>query len=153
MMYLGSMGKNRVALEIAGYQFPENRDNDYDANWLMITIDLQTPEYQWQKTDPALLTWEMQSLINWLEAVNIQKEDWNCINFIEPNLSFCLKGRDNSEIVLGVHLALEFRPPLTAGHEAVIEIDCTHEELKRWTDELKNQLKAFPIQLTYHDQY
>ncbi len=152
IMNLGKLGENQFSLHIVDYQFPDNRANDYDANWLLIEIIVTTPNDQWQKTAPALLTWEVQSLISWLEAVNIDREDWNCINFLEPNLSFCLKGRDDDNVVLGVHLALEFKPSRELSHETIVEIDCTHEELSAWIMDLKVQLAQFPIQLTFHDE-
>ena len=149
-MILGTHGDNQLLFKIAGYQFPNNRNNEFDANWLMITIDLTTPQGHWEKTDPSLLTWEVQSLIDWLEAVVIDKEEWNAINFTEPNLSFCILDKEPQQITLGLGLALEGRPPFlvsSAKSKAtdIVEILCSRTELKEWITYLQNQLAEYAL--------
>lgn len=148
-MILGTTGDNQFIFKIADYQFPGNRNNEFDANWLMVTIEVTTPEWHWEKTDPSMLTWEVQSLIDWLEAVVVNQEEWNCINFTEPNLSFCIRGKGPQKVILGVHLALESRPPFLLGgvdlEDEIIEIECDREELRAWITYLREELDKYPL--------
>ena len=154
-MILGASGDNQFLFEIKDYQYPGNRNNEFDANWLYITIGVDTPQWSWKKTDPSLLTWEVQSLIDWLEAVVINQEEWNCINFTEPNLSFCIRGKGPHRIILGLHLALESRPPFLVGgveDPDIIEIECDREELGQWIDYLKDELAKYPLVGVFNEE-
>ena len=157
-MILGTSGENQFLFKIAGYQFPGNRNNEFDANWLMIAIEVTTPQWHWEKTDPSMLTWEVQSLIDWLEAVVVNQEEWNCINFTEPNLSFCIRGKGAQKIVLGLHLALESRPPFLVGgvvldEGEIIEIECDRAELAQWIAYLEAELDKYPLIGVFNEEF
>ena len=49
-----------------GYEFPEIEDDEYEANWLLASVRVQSPDGAWEKTEPCLLTWEGHRLANWL---------------------------------------------------------------------------------------
>lgn len=146
-MFIGQDGENQFSLKIMDYQFPGNRNNDYDANWVLVSIEAKTPEWQWEKTDPALLTWEIQGLVNWLEAVVADREQWKYIAFIEPNLSFEVMEKNGEDLVLMVYLALEYKPPFVSAHEAKVEIHTTLTEIGDWIHDLQEQLLSYPIEV------
>lgn len=157
-MILGASGDVQILFKIADYQYPGNRNNEFDANWLMITVGITTPDWHWEKTDPSMLTWEVQSMIDWLEAVAINQEEWNCINFTEPNLSFCIRGKGPEKIVLGLHLTLESRPPFLLGgvdvdDDEIIEVECDRSELTQWIEYLKDELAMHPLIGVYNGEF
>jgi hypothetical protein len=48
--------------------------------------------------DPALLSWEVEGLCNWLEAVALGKDVEEGEDFLEPNLRFEFAERDTITI-------------------------------------------------------
>lgn len=63
-----------VELHIAGYQFPGARpdgDDDWDANWLIISGRVDAGEHlRWGFRAPSLTTWEVSELIEWMRQVS-----------------------------------------------------------------------------------
>lgn len=79
-----------------------------DANWLMISGEGRTSDGRsWRFRVPALTTWDVNELINWLRAVTVgaiptatspeesadpmdrfEDEDW--LTFVEPNVAFAV---------------------------------------------------------------
>jgi hypothetical protein len=57
-------------LEVAGYQVPGFAGDIFDANWLIVEGRVApADERAWEFRDPALLTWEIERLSNWLDAL------------------------------------------------------------------------------------
>ncbi len=67
-MYIGQTGENQIALAIEGYQYPENPQNYFEANWLMVDLAVCTPKAQWQAQAPVILSSELNCFIDWLQA-------------------------------------------------------------------------------------
>jgi len=61
-----------LTLDVLGYQFPAAREF-WDANWLVIRMAGQDQQGPWEFTDACLLTWELQWLGRWLEALGQRK--------------------------------------------------------------------------------
>jgi hypothetical protein len=57
-----------VELSIQGYQFPEITD-EWDSNWLLVRIDVKLNKRHWNKTDPAITTFELKWLIDWFKNI------------------------------------------------------------------------------------
>jgi hypothetical protein len=55
------------ALNVVSYQFPE-ADDYWDANWLIIRVEVRNHEGKWSATGAVLLTGEAAKLADWLEA-------------------------------------------------------------------------------------
>ena len=60
---------SELKLDLTGYQFPEAENEPYDADWLNITIRVKHPRGSWTTTDPSLLTYEVERLAAWFEAL------------------------------------------------------------------------------------
>jgi hypothetical protein len=73
-MRLVSRSGSSVELHIAGYQFPDARphgDEDWDANWLIISGQVDAGRrLRWEFRDPSLTTWEASELIAWMRQVS-----------------------------------------------------------------------------------
>ena len=55
-------GRQRLELDVVGYESPDVEDEQYDSNWLLIRIDARDGDTTWSVEDPALLTWEVERL-------------------------------------------------------------------------------------------
>ncbi|MBX5491856.1 MAG: hypothetical protein IRZ14_11930, partial [Chloroflexi bacterium] len=112
-------GRQRFALTVLGYEFPEGADDYYDANWLLVRVVARDGETTWSVDDPALLTWELDRLARWLERVaqgRFDRQPW--CSFVEPNLEFRadpLPGPPGDasapQVQVRVFFELELRPP------------------------------------------
>jgi hypothetical protein len=68
-MRLTSSDGTNFNLTIVGYQFPHLAAEPYDSNWLKIQIDVDGAQGRWRTADPALLTYEVAELADWLVRV------------------------------------------------------------------------------------
>ena len=50
-------------MSLVGYQFPDLEDDEYDSNWLNVKIEVSNERGKWSAIDPALLTYEVEWLI------------------------------------------------------------------------------------------
>lgn len=105
----------RLEISIAGYEFEGKFRDQYDANWLIFRVVLQSLHgaWRWQVEDAGALTWEVADCIAWMRALQagraVQQEH---VGFSEPDVSFDLIRNEDGELVgLAVHLMDEFQPP------------------------------------------
>ena len=75
-----------VDIKISGYEF-ENSKDSYDRNWLIVEVIYKNNIETIIKRDPALLTWEIDEIINWLKKVSSQIRV-NDLTFLEPEIMF-----------------------------------------------------------------
>lgn len=101
-------GNQSFSLHIHNYQFPGNRENKYDANWLILEIVVQHELGEWTARSPCMLTWEFETLIAWFEQLDQGIPESPYINFIEPELEFHYL--DQAEPVLRVQLCYGLQP-------------------------------------------
>lgn len=87
-MKLSGKNGDMFELTLIGYQFPHSSTNDWDANWFMVRTRAAIAGREWSSDDPAMLTWEVEQLANWLESLSSNHGVDAQLDFIEPNLSF-----------------------------------------------------------------
>ena len=140
----------RLDLTPLRYQFPGNT-GDWDADWLVVKMHAADGNRDWESVDPAFLTWELRSLVEWLRALASGTEgDENWFGCVEPNLQFSA-ARDAAGICLRAVFEQEFRPPGTRidepGEDEEIEIEFrpSPEQLRRFADQLDAELEPFPV--------
>lgn len=95
---------------VVGYQFPDVVDEDYDANWLLVSIGVRSPGGSWSKTDPCLLTWEGHWFGNWLADIMAGREGERAMSFLDSNLFFEVERRDPKHVKLKIELSDELLP-------------------------------------------
>jgi hypothetical protein len=61
-MILKTIDGSEFELQIAGYQFPEIQDDEWDSNWLMIRVMFYSETHKWEAVDPCLDTYEANDL-------------------------------------------------------------------------------------------
>jgi len=96
-----------LSIGVAGYQFPEIANDEWDSNWLMITGDAVLDGRSWNFCDPCMTTFEMQRLAEWLDQVAAGAAGRAFCGFTEPCLDF--ERVSNDAIRIG--FSLEALPP------------------------------------------
>lgn len=114
-MILRGRDLSEFELRVAGYQFPELEHDDWDSNWLIVEIrSAPADQRPWKSVDPSLLTWEVERLSNWLEALASGEAVEDGEYFVEPTCASRLyKERHHYHPGLlraGVSAALVLRP-------------------------------------------
>ncbi len=134
-------------MTLMGYEFPELQYVPYDSNWLNIKIEVSHERGKWSAIDPAMFTYEVASLIDWLRAVSAGKYDERDLWFVEPCLSFHLSPPEGEPDKLIVEFSHGFAPPwathdLDEEHQLVFELRTL--DLIAAAQSLENQLRQYP---------
>jgi hypothetical protein len=137
---------NHVSFElrIEGYQFDNAVDDEYDANWLIIRIDITTPQRVWHGVEPSALTWDMQELIKWLEAIgNGDAPESNHYSPTDRDFSFELKRATAQNIEFEVTLRHEYSDN---GDQSpvILQLNVTRQKCREAAKMLWEQLEHFP---------
>lgn len=145
MKFIGKDGQE-VELKIVGYQFPTEFDNEWDANWLRIYLNVKSKVGHWQTIDPSLLTEEAKRLIEWFSDLAKDNEVDNQVEFIEPNLSFQLLDTSKDDKTIQVKFDLESRPSSAVDdRDYVIAFNFSNQELSEIANALTLELSRFPF--------
>lgn len=134
-------GPTKFDLAIVGYQFPKTKTG-YDANWLVIAIEASNARTSWKANDPALLTWELQSLQTWCKEIAAGRITPEPVGFIEPCLKFQLVAGNDDEMEIEVTLAHELAPP--KAKKATLTIYATLAQLRATARTIGAGLKKCP---------
>lgn len=146
-MIIFGIDNQLLELKITNYEFPDNKNGDWDSNWLNIYIKVNSKLGNWQTTDPSLSTWEVKKLIAWFNDLSQNKKPENArLDFTEPNFTFELKNSSTDQLKsIIVYFDLESRPKSASDNiEYYIEILCDNNELKRIASELQLELSKYP---------
>ncbi len=156
-MLIKSGDGSEFSLTVEGYQFPGNVADKYDANWLIISIDVKVPKGAWSAKGPYLLQWEAEQLATWLEGVTKGAPFGDHIEFMEPNLAFGLVERSAEEVTLRVHVEAEFRPPWSehfsdkrgvVGYGSSVDFRLSPQDLMNAAGSLRSDLSRYPVRKT-----
>jgi hypothetical protein len=144
-MRLTSADGTNFNLTIAGYQYPHLAAEPYDSNWLDISVEIDGAQGRWRSTDPALLTYEVAELADWLETIASGSSQPAC-TFFEPCLAFQLIERSANQAIVAIALDYGFRPPWIAHHEGGLTITFTlsDADLRAAAADLRAQLERYP---------
>lgn len=134
-------------LLIQNYEFPQATANDfiYDRNWLTVQVEVESESIFLKKQAPALLTWELKSLLNEFKRASEKNlEHEKEILFLEPNLSFKIIPLKNSHIIR-LYLDAEFKPEkLKDRGEFYLEGKFSFKDLSIIVNQLHEQMEMFP---------
>jgi len=90
-MIFNGINDQSVELRVINYQFPEITNCEYDSNWLLMFLKVESRDGNWEIVDPFLLVRELKTMIDWFEKLSHDVEtDSSSLMFIEPNLEFKL---------------------------------------------------------------
>jgi hypothetical protein len=135
-----------VEIKILGYEFQKISNDEWDDNWLVIHINVKSTEKHWTATAPAITTFELKGLIDWIKNISNNKiEKYKKVDFTEPNISFELLNNFDSDVKqIKINFFLEFNPLSNMDTEYFVELIATNEELKKYANELEDELKKYP---------
>lgn len=136
---------NSLELKVLGYQFGHVCQDRFDSNWLVIEGTAGHLGRQWRFCDPCLLTWEVEALAKYLEAVADGNAPVRPMDFLEPNLEFSMVGPST----LRVTFKLEAEPPWFASASSddepfSLEFGVSQQQLREASASLRSQLTMFP---------
>jgi hypothetical protein len=145
-MKLKNLDGSSFSLDIVGYQFPDHQDDYWDANWLMMQIQIQLSEHFWSVKDPCLTTFEVQKLIEWFHQLSIHATDNTSLGFTEHYIQFELIIDHNENQSLRLNY---IRPPkegIIYSEKDTISIDFPSSQIPfaEIIEDLQNQLAKFP---------
>ena len=146
-MIIKGIDNQTVELKITNYQYPTSLDRDWDGNWLNIYLKVESKIGNWQTVDPSLLTWEVQTLIDWFNELSANKKpEYLEQVFIEPNISFhLLNSCSDLEKQIKIRFDLESRPKNADDEiEYYVILIANNAELKKLAENLENELKIYP---------
>jgi hypothetical protein len=138
-----------LKLTLVGYQFPEMTHEPYDSNWLIVEVDVTTPDRSWRASEPCLLTYEVEQLAQWLEQAADDTPDNRVCRFIEPCLQLELHDRKGGDLSLRVVFDLELRPDWQTertqqSDNIWIDLQVDRQKLLQAAQALREQLARFP---------
>jgi hypothetical protein len=149
-MKLSGQDNKSFELWVVNYQYLNNKTGEYDSNWLKIGIRLRGFKSEWTTSDPSLLTWELESLTDWLHTILTGNVREKKIEFIEPNLGFELIDSSEEAFKIRTHLTLELKPSWYIDDETfTFDIIVDRQQLAHSVERLNNELINFPRRLGF----
>ncbi|MHC9088459.1 WapI family immunity protein [Tenacibaculum sp. IMCC1] len=145
-MIFKGINNQTVEFKITNYQFPEINDCEYDSNWLLVYLKVNSDCGNWETIDPSLLVRDLKDIIEWFEQLSNDIEtDSDSLVFMEPNLEFELIKNQLDLKTVRIIFDLESRP-LNANDDKEYYVDCEMDnvELKKVAEELTKELESFP---------
>lgn len=148
-MILNGHDGEKFSLRIINYQFPDETNEYYDSNWLLIETSARDEFGQsWTTVDPCMLTVEVGGLINWLGSITNGELSEDEVTFLEPNLSFRCMDYNQEHVLIRVYFKLESRPDWATKisiNQISIDLILSSKEIMAWINNLIIQLKKFPV--------
>jgi hypothetical protein len=136
---LSGLFGDRFALTIVDYEFAGDAVKRGDADWLMIRIEVTSDGRTWHDQDPSLDTWEVESIIQWLEAVaDGEVPEGSELGFTEPNHRFVFCGSVENRFYLRVFQDDDY---------TWVNLHPTRSEIRQAACDLRSQLDRFPSRL------
>ncbi len=148
-MIFKGVDNQSVEFRIVNYEFPKIGECEYDANWLLIYLNVYSKCGNWKTTDASLLTSDIKRIIKWFNDLSNNKPIEQNLSFIEPNLEFDLIKSQTDLKTIRITFDLECRPQSADDDkEYYVDFEMNKIELKKVAEELTNELEPFPERAT-----
>lgn len=118
MLSLGAAG-SRLVLDITDYQFPDAAKGEWDAEWLLVSGQVEFEGRHWIFHDPCLTTFELAAIALWLRGIPLGMPSKE-LSFTEDNLRFEFVQRASGDF-LTVWFAQQSSPPWATDREKYID--------------------------------
>jgi hypothetical protein len=138
--------KSRLDLEVRGYQLLKPVGDDWDDNWLILKMGVETPKRRWNGQGPFLTTFEVSHLIRQLKAWSANGGLRESLTFTEPNLAFEKNPSGETLLRVRVGFDLECHPDgiTRVGDAFWVAFDVTPGELLAFAEALGKELAPYP---------
>jgi hypothetical protein len=134
----------RLELTLVGYEFPDEADDEWDANWLVVRISAADAPDAWTAEEACLLTWEVDELAGWLDAAADAPAAVDDLEFTEPNLVL-ERVEEGGTGIVRVWFENAFRPPgVPEDEDVLIDFALAPPALRAAAGSLRDQLRRFP---------
>lgn len=148
MATLCSLSSKVLELSPVGY-WVDRSEYSADLDWLNMRLRVDSGERNWECVHPALTTFEVQRLADWLDAVRMHGIDAGSHFYAtEPNFQLTLEN-DSQPWSLRATFALAFAPDggnaredSETGHSVVLSLDA--DAISVFTSELRREMDALP---------
>jgi len=133
-----------LKFDIVGYQFPDvsllsNPNDDYDPNWLVVSINYSDVRLNVNEKDPCLLNYELKEITASLDSI-LQGEETGFIGtFLEPYLSISV-----TQINEGYAVQIRYVYDNSDWSDIYVCQDMNWNELSEMNNELKRLYNMFP---------
>lgn len=142
-LHLESDRATSLDLAILNYEFPRISDDEWDSNWLLVRLEGRQPRDSWTHVSSCLLTWDLQALAEWFDALAEGREA-PALQFTEPVLSFVAGGPVGGRAKILVEVVLE--PPVRSEPEDVeLPLLVEHAQLREAAASLRRAAERFPV--------
>jgi hypothetical protein len=137
--------RSAFSLDVDCYQLVKPVGEDFDDNWLVLRISVETPERRWNGHGPYLTTFEMNHLIarmkSWAAGGGVE-----VLKFTARNLAFG-KGKGTADLVhlrVGFDLDCHPEPKGKPGKPHWVRFDITPAELREFAGDLEKSMSGYP---------
>ncbi len=135
-------------LHVVAYEFPQMEPqeyDEYDANWLEVTIEAKDQEYKWQNQAPLITTREAMELVAFISSL-AEGKDYPWLHFEEPAIYFAGAKKPDGTCLISCGLWLDFHPfdHTDQAEPYILEFVMTPQELAQQSDALMVEVAQFP---------
>lgn len=143
-MRLQGIDGARFELSVLAFQHPRGASNEIDANRLQVRVALATDDGAWIEIVPCLVTWELERLAEWMEALAAHRATDAEQRFLEPDLRFRIAPAAGVARVLRIGIDLRARRPGGAAPHGEIGLPLRDDEIASAARALRSQARRFP---------
>jgi hypothetical protein len=132
------------SLSVKGYQYPDNLEDYWDSNWLIVKIKCKSEKFSFSKLDPCLTTFEYQILMDWFKKISLNSTV-NELIFTENTLLFQLTKDQRDCRCIRVNVQLPYKRMIERG-ERIYSLDFPLDEIRfnTVTNKLQKELNKYP---------
>ena len=138
--------KSEFSLHVDGYQLLKPVGEDFDDNWLILKMAVETPERRWNGQGSYLLTFELNHFIDRLKAWAKDADVEEVLTFTAADLAFG-KGASGADLIhlrVGFDLDCNPDPQRRVGVPLWVPFQVTPAELLEFAGELEKESAAYP---------
>ena len=138
--------KSEFRLEVKGYQLLKPVGDDFDDNWLVLKMAVETPRRRWNGEGAYLTTFEVNLLLEKLKSWSTAGDLEETLTFTTANLAFrrAKSGPDLLNLRIGFDLDCHPDPKGKAGNPLWVRFEVTPAELLEFTGDLGKEVETFP---------
>jgi hypothetical protein len=138
--------KSEFTLEVKGYQLLRPVGDDFDDNWLILKMAVETPKRRWNGEGAYLTTFEVNHLLDRLKAWTAADGREETVTFTTANLAFgrTPSGADLLSLRIGFDLDCHPDPTGKAGKPLWVPFQVTPAELLEFAGDLGKEVAEYP---------
>jgi hypothetical protein len=144
------MGDSSFSLEIIGYEFPGLFESRHKANKILIILTARNLEGSWSSKKPALLTWEVEEIIQWARG-GFRLEP--LLMFVNPSLQLYAEPMSADSVHLQLTLSEDLLPAWHAHAPIILDLIVKLHTMREFAADLESELAKYPYRSTDKDEF